>query len=63
MENTKNEKQCAIHDVILCTFCEKEIHSTQLTYTEDAEMVHKKCLDDYNKYWEDRNEMMDLIGY
>ena len=62
-DNFKHEKQCAIHDVMLCTFCEKEIHSIELTYTEDAETAHKKCLEDYNKHWEDRTEMMNLMGY
>ena len=63
MENTKNEKQCAIHDDMLCTFCEKEIIETELTYTEDAEPSHIKCLEDFNKHWEDRHETIDLMGY
>jgi|LSQX01.1.fsa_nt_gb hypothetical protein len=48
---------------MLCTFCEKEIIETELTYTEDAEPSHIKCLEDFNKHWEDRAEMMDLMGY
>lgn len=62
-DNLKNEQQCAIHDVMLCTFCEKEIIETELTYTEDAEPSHIKCLKDFNKHWEDRAKMMDLMGY
>lgn len=58
-----NEQQCAIHDVMLCAFCEKEIIESELTYTEDAEPSHIKCLEDFNKHWEDRAEMMDLMGY
>ena len=50
-------------NIVLCTFCEKEIVETELTYTEDAEPSHTKCLEDFNKHWEDRNEMMDLMGY
>lgn len=63
MENTKNEKQCVIHDVMLCTFCEKEVTEVELTYTEDAEPAHIKCLENFNKHWEDRTEMIDLMGY
>ena len=50
-------------NVVFCTFCEKEIVETELTYTEDAEPSHTKCLEDFNKHWEDRTEMMDLMGY
>lgn len=56
-------QQCAIHGVILCTFCDKEIIETELTYTEDAEPSHIKCLEYFNKHWEDRAEMMDLMDY
>lgn len=56
-DNLKHEKQC------LCTFCEKEVTEIELTYTEDAEPAHIKCLENFNKHWKDRTEMMDLIGY
>jgi len=61
--NLKNEQQCAIHDVMLCTFCQKEVIESELTYTEDAEPSHIRCLENFNKHWEDRTEIMDLIGY
>ena len=51
------------HGVMLCTFCEKEITETELTYTEDTEPSHIKCLEDFNKHWEGRAEMMDLMGH
>ena len=63
MENTKNEQQCAVHNVMLCTFCKKQVIDTELTYTEDAEPTHIKCLEKFNKHWEDRTEMIDLMGY
>lgn len=62
-DNMKHEKQCVIHDVMLCTFCKKEVIDTELTYTEDAEPAHFICLENFNKHWEDRAEMMDLMGY
>lgn len=62
-DNLKHEKQCVIHDVMLCTFCEKEVIESELTYTEDAEPAHIKCLENFNKHWEDRNETIDLMGY
>jgi hypothetical protein len=63
MENNKKQKQCVVYNVMLCTFCKKEVVETELTYTEDAEPAHIKCLDSFNKQWEDRSELIDLIGY
>jgi len=63
MENTKNEEKCAISDVMFCTFCGKEINPIELSYTEDAEPSHIKCLVNKIKYWEDKREDMDLMGY
>lgn len=58
-----DSKKLNISNIILCTFCGKEINKSELTYTEDAELTHIKCLESFNKNWEDRTEMMDLLGY
>lgn len=60
MANIKNEQQCVIH---VCTFCVKKISEAELTYTEDAEPAHIKCLENFNKHLEDRTEAIDLMGY
>ena len=46
----------------ICTFCGKEIGGDP-DYTEDGEMVHSECLEEYNKFWKDRSEFIDLIGF
>lgn len=46
----------------ICTFCEKKIVGDP-DYTEDGEMVHSECLEEYNKFWKDRGEFIDLIGF
>ena len=61
--NEKLKRALSQHDVILCTYCEKEVIETELTYSEDAEPAHIKCLENFNKHWEDRNETIDLMGY
>lgn len=37
--NEKLKRALSQHDVILCTYCEKEVIETELTYSEDAEPV------------------------
>lgn len=65
MDKNINEaqEQCTIQCVMHCVFCGKEINKIELTYTEDAESAHLKCLENFNKNWNDRTEMMDLMGY
>ena len=46
----------------ICTFCEKKIGGDP-DYTEDGEMAHSECLEEYNKFWKDRSEFIDLIGF
>lgn len=60
--NNKDTEQCTLHGVMRCTYCNEEIHEN-VVYDEDAEPAHQKCLDNFYKHWEDRTEMMDLMGY
>ena len=46
----------------ICTFCQLEIEDWQLTYTEDAEACHVKCLLDHEQYWKDTYEYFNLFG-
>ena len=47
-----------------CTFCEKEIKDKEdISYTEDAEIAHSKCLQSFEQHWKDRDEALDLMGY
>lgn len=47
-----------------CTFCEKEIKDKEdITYTEDAEIAHSKCLQAFEQHWKDRDETLDLMGF
>jgi hypothetical protein len=47
-----------------CTFCEKEIKGKEdVSHTEDAEITHSKCLQDFEQQWKDRDEALDLMGY
>jgi hypothetical protein len=57
------QEQLDIPVVMCCTFCDTEISDNELTYTEDSEPSHKKCLDKFEQHWKDRDEMMDLMGY
>ena len=61
--NVDKQKQCDIHVVRHCTFCGKYVSSTEETLTEDAEIAHVKCLEADIKYWDDRDEAIDLMGY
>ena len=51
-----------LDSVMHCTYCDKPIKET-IVYTEDAEPAHEQCLKNFEKHWEDRQEMMDLLGY
>ena len=63
-DNKNTDKQCTIQNVRHCTFCEKEIKDKEnVSYTEDAEIAHSKCLQAFEQHWEDRDEAIDLIGY
>ena len=58
IKNNKNNK------IIKCTFCEGLIiKKSDLFFTEDGEPTHEKCLFQFKKHWNDRDEMMDLMGY
>lgn len=47
-----------------CTFCGKEIKDKEdISYTEDAEIAHSKCLQAFEQHWKDRDEALDLMGY
>jgi hypothetical protein len=68
MKNNKSklktqQEQLDIPVVMCCTFCGKEINKNELTYTEDAETSHIKCLAEFEKHWDDRQEALDLMGY
>ena len=58
------KEQLRIGIVRYCTFCEKEIkYKEDVSYTEDAEIAHSRCLQDFEQHWKDRDEALDLIGY
>jgi len=58
------EEQCTIQNVRHCTFCEKEIKDKEdVSYTEDAEIAHSKCLQAFEQHWKDRDEALDLMGH
>ena len=60
----KDPKALRIGGVMHCTFCENEIKDKEdVSYTEDAEIAHSKCLKAFDKHWEDRDEALDLMGY
>lgn len=47
-----------------CTFCEKQIKDIEdISYTEDAEIAHRKCLQAFEQHWKDRDEALDIMGY
>ena len=63
-ERNKTGSKLRIGGVMHCTFCKKEIKDKEdVSYTEDAEITHNKCLKAFNKHWEDRDEALDLMGY
>jgi endonuclease VIII-like 1 len=45
-----------------CYYCNGYMPVAE-TYTEDRDEVHEKCLADQQKYWENREEYMDLMGF
>jgi hypothetical protein len=47
----------------ICIFCDELIDQIDSTHTEDGELSHKICLERFNRHWDDRNEILDLIGY
>ena len=51
-----------VNKIIKCTYCGEKIE-TKAFYTEDAEPAHEKCLKAFEKYWEDKAEDIDIIGY
>ena len=46
-----------------CIFCGKYVKKENETYTEEAEICHKKCLENFIKFWEERNEFFNLMGW
>ena len=63
-ERNKTGSKLRIGGVMHCTFCENEIKDKEdVSYTEDAEIAHSKCLKAFEKHWEDRDEALDLMGY
>lgn len=47
-----------------CTFCNEYIaDDKELTYTEDSEPCHEKCLKDFEEFWDKRDEFFDLMGW
>jgi hypothetical protein len=61
--NETQKPKLGISVVMCCAFCGKEINKNELTYTEDAESSHIKCLAEFEKHWDDRQEALDLMGY
>jgi hypothetical protein len=62
MKQNSTKTQLPKHIVMHCTYCGKLINGT-VAYNEDAEPAHEQCVNDFEKHWEDRQEMMDLMGY
>lgn len=47
-----------------CCFCGKIVlESDKFSITEDAEICHTKCLDDFEKTILGKQEDLDLLGY
>jgi len=45
-------------------FCEKQINDNEIIYyNEDGESCHKKCLYEFEKFWENRDNAMDMMGW
>tara|TARA_B110000211_G_scaffold137396_1_gene157162 strand:+ start:849 stop:1058 length:210 start_codon:yes stop_codon:yes gene_type:complete len=63
-ERNKTGSKLRIGVVRHCTFCEKQIKDIEdISYTEDAEITHSKCLQAFEQHWKDRGESLDLMGY
>ena len=61
MKNTKNEKQCAIHDVIRCTFNDS-INQRKVIFHSDAPQATIDALE-FNGEWYVVKEILLDWGY
>lgn len=46
-----------------CIFCNKNIDEKKLKHTEDYEPCHDDCLKRNEEFWEERDEVISLVGW
>ena len=58
-----NPNDLNVEFTYVCTFCSCKVNKEKLTFTEDYELSHKDCLDEFEEHWDEREEAFDMLGW